>query len=73
MMLEFLSIAPLATILISILMDKPTLDYYAKNAEDIAKVYEASPNALASHFASAFGVGGRILISGVDQVEILQN
>jgi len=64
MMLEFLSIAPLATILISILMDKPTLDYYAKNAEDIAKVYEASPNALASHFASAFGVGGRILDIG---------
>ena len=45
-------------------MDKATLDYYATNAEEIAKLYEASPNSLASRFVSAFAAGGRILDIG---------
>ena len=45
-------------------MDKATLDYYATNAEETAKLYEASPNSLASRFVSAFAAGGSILDIG---------
>lgn len=45
-------------------MDKATLDYYATNAKEIAKRYEASPSSLAKHFASSFAAGGRILDIG---------
>ena len=45
-------------------MDKPTLDYYALHAREVAQRYEVSPRPLAHRFAESFTSGGRILDIG---------
>jgi len=45
-------------------MDKQTLDYYALNANEVAKRYETSPSPLAHRFSDSFSSGGRILDIG---------
>jgi SAM-dependent methyltransferase len=45
-------------------MDKPTLDYYALHASEVAQRYEVSPSPLAHRFAESFPSGGRILDIG---------
>ena len=45
-------------------MDKPTLDYYALHASEVAQRYEVSPSPLAHRFAESFSSGGRILDIG---------
>jgi SAM-dependent methyltransferase len=45
-------------------MDDPTLNYYSKNAKDVAQRYEAAPSSLAPRFSNAFVSGGRILDIG---------
>ena len=45
-------------------MDKPTLDYYALHASEVAQSYEVAPSPLAHRFAESFSSGGRILDIG---------
>jgi SAM-dependent methyltransferase len=45
-------------------MDKATLDFYAANASDVAKRYEAAHSSLGSRFSTSFAPGGRILDIG---------
>ncbi len=45
-------------------MDKPTLDYYALHASEVAQRYEVAPSPLAHRFAESFSAGGRILDIG---------
>lgn len=45
-------------------MDKPTLDYYAHHASEVAQRYEVAPSPLAHRFAESFPSGGRILDIG---------
>jgi SAM-dependent methyltransferase len=45
-------------------MDKPTLDYYALHASEVAPRYEVIPSPLAHRFAESFSKGGRILDIG---------
>jgi 2-polyprenyl-3-methyl-5-hydroxy-6-metoxy-1,4-benzoquinol methylase len=45
-------------------MDKPTLDYYALHASEVAQRYEVAPSPLAHRFAESFTSGGRILDIG---------
>ena len=45
-------------------MDKPTLDYYALHANEVAQRYEVEPSPLAHRFAESFPSGGRILDIG---------
>jgi 2-polyprenyl-3-methyl-5-hydroxy-6-metoxy-1,4-benzoquinol methylase len=45
-------------------MDKPTLDYYALHANEVAQRYEVAPSPLAHRFAESFSSGGRILDIG---------
>lgn len=45
-------------------MDKPTLDYYALHASEVAQRYEVAPSPLAHRFAESFPSGGRILDIG---------
>ena len=45
-------------------MDKPTLDYYALHASEVAQRYEVAPSPLAHRFAESFSSGGRILDIG---------
>ena len=45
-------------------MDKPTLDYYALHASEVAQRYEVAPSPLAHKFAESFPSGGRILDIG---------
>lgn len=45
-------------------MDKATLDFYAANANDVAKRYEAAHSSLGSRFSTSFAPGGRILDIG---------
>ena len=45
-------------------MDKPTLDYYALHASEVAQRYEVAPSPLADKFAESFPSGGRILDIG---------
>jgi SAM-dependent methyltransferase len=45
-------------------MDKPTLDYYALHASEVAQRYEVAPSPLAHRFAESFPAGGRILDIG---------
>jgi 2-polyprenyl-3-methyl-5-hydroxy-6-metoxy-1,4-benzoquinol methylase len=45
-------------------MDKPTLDYYAHHASEVAQRYEVAPSPLAHRFAKSFSSGGRILDIG---------
>lgn len=45
-------------------MDLPTLDYYARNASDLAKRYESVPSPVAPYFSLAFPSGSRVLDVG---------
>jgi SAM-dependent methyltransferase len=45
-------------------MDKPTLDYYALHANEVAQRYEVAPSPLAHRFTESFPSGGRILDIG---------
>ena len=45
-------------------MDKTTLDYYSKNASEVAKRYEEAPSAMAKLFDVAFPIGGKVLDVG---------
>jgi SAM-dependent methyltransferase len=45
-------------------MDKPTLDYYAHHASEVAQRYEVTPSPLAHRFSESFPSGGRILDIG---------
>jgi SAM-dependent methyltransferase len=45
-------------------MDKPTLDYYALHASEVAQRYEVAPSPLAHRFAESFSSEGRILDIG---------
>lgn len=45
-------------------MDKPTLDYYALHASEVAQRYEVAPSPLAHRFAESFSSGSRILDIG---------
>jgi SAM-dependent methyltransferase len=45
-------------------MDRPTLDYYALHASEVAQRYEVAPSPLAHRFAESFPSGGRILDIG---------
>ncbi len=45
-------------------MDKPTLDYYALHASEVAQRYEVTPSPLAHRFTESFPAGGRILDIG---------
>ena len=45
-------------------MDKPTLDYYALHANEVAQRYEVAPSPLAHRFADSFPSGSRILDIG---------
>ena len=45
-------------------MDKPTLDYYALHANEVAQRYEVAPSPLAHRFAESFSPCGRILDIG---------
>ncbi len=45
-------------------MDKPTLDYYALHASEVAQRYEVTPSPLAHRFTESFPSGGRILDIG---------
>ena len=56
-------------------MDKATLDFYASNANEVAKRYEAVQSSLGNRFSTSFTPGGRILDigcgSGRDLAELL--
>lgn len=45
-------------------MDLPTLDYYARNAYDLAKRYESVPSPVAPYFSLAFPSSSRVLDVG---------
>lgn len=45
-------------------MDKATLDFYATNANEVAKRYEAAQSSLGNRFSTSFTPGGRILDIG---------
>jgi hypothetical protein len=45
-------------------MDRPTLDYCALHAKEVAQRYEVAPSPLAHRFAESFPSGGRILDIG---------
>ena len=52
-------------------MVKPTLDYYALHANEVAQRYEVAPSPLAQRFAESFPAGGRILDIGCGLVRDL--
>jgi len=45
-------------------MDKATLNFYAANATEVAKRYEAAQSSLGNRFSTSFAPGGRILDIG---------